>query len=238
MSWFNRLFNGLRNPSQEESAAIATYHRLPSPDKAQSVLETRFVVLDVESSGLNPFRDRLLSIGAVVVREGTIRVGEAFELVLRQDAPSDHQNILIHGIDGATQVGGRDPREALLEFLAYAGKAPLVGYHVDFDRVMIERAMKRALGVKPDNEWLDLARLLPALFPNQAARGRGLDYWLGVFSIENFARHAALADAFATAQLLLVALPRSVSTGYVYYADLCRLNDDQRWLERNQPRPR
>ena len=198
----------------------------------------RFIVLDVESSGLDPFRDRLLSIGAVVVSDGGIRVGEAFEIILRQDTPSAGHNILIHGIDGTTQMGGRDPRAALLAFLEYAGRAPLVGYHVDFDRVMIERAMRRALGFKPVNDWLDLARLLPALFPNQAARGRGLDHWLTAFSIENFARHAALADAFATAQLLLLVLTQAASVGRMQYADLLRLEKNQRWLDRNQPRKR
>ncbi|MGH8758562.1 MAG: hypothetical protein ACREVW_03500, partial [Burkholderiales bacterium] len=42
---------------------------------------------------------------------------------------------------------------------------------------------------------------------------RGLDQWLAYFGIENYARHDALADAFSTAQLLLVLLERAASQG-------------------------
>ena len=234
MNWLRRLLRRPPELSSERRAVLATYQDLTAPPLHQPVRETRFVVLDVETSGLNPFRDRLLSIGAVVVRHGAIRLGEAMEVVLKQAAPSDGQNILVHGIDGTTQLAGQDPPEALAAFLAYAGKGPLVGYHVDFDRIMIERAMREALGIKPANEWLDLARLMPALYPEAAARGRGLDFWLETFSIQNAARHNAVADALATAQLLQVALARAGASGWERYADLRRLDDDQGWLERTQ----
>jgi DNA polymerase-3 subunit epsilon len=234
MNWLRRLLWRPPALSGSQRAVLAAYRDLAAPPLNQAVRDTRFVVLDVETSGLNPFRDRLLSIGAVVVRDGAIRLGEAMEVVLKQTAPSDGKNILVHGIDGTTQLAGQDPPEALAAFLAYAGKAPLVGYHVDFDRIMIERALRQELGMKPVNEWLDLARLMPALYPEAAARGRGLDYWLEAFSIENAARHNAVADALATAQLLQVALARAGAGGRQRYADLRRLDDDQGWLERTR----
>jgi DNA polymerase-3 subunit epsilon len=50
--------------------------------------------------------------------------------------------------------------------------------------------------------WVDLAWLAPALLPERALSCKGLDAWLKAFGIANFKRHDALADAFATAQLL------------------------------------
>ena len=238
MNWLRRLFRRPPELSGEHRAAIAAYQGLAAPSPAPSARATRFVVLDVESSGLNPFRDRLLSIGAVVVQGGVIRLEAALEVVLKQDTPSDIRNILVHGIDGAAQLGGEDPRAALLSFLAFAGKQPLVGYHVDFDRVMIERATKRFLGIDLANDWLDLARLVPGLFPKEGAAGRGLDYWLGVFGIDNAARHNALSDALASAQLLQVALARAEAAGKRGYTDLRRIDDDQGWLQRAQREPR
>jgi len=236
MNWFRRWLRRAPVLTPEEGVAISKYREASPPLSAHVIHDTRFVVLDVETSGLDPYRDRLLSIGAVTVHDGTVALSDAFEVVLRQDVASDPPNILVHGIGGSMQLSGREARVALLEFIAYAGRAPLVGYHVDFDRVMIVRALQGAFGIQPLNDWLDLARILPALFPHLARRGRGLDFWLSQFSIDNFSRHDAMADALATAQLLQVALPQGRVAGLTTYGDLKRLEKNQRWLERTQPR--
>jgi DNA polymerase III subunit epsilon len=59
--------------------------------------------------------------------------------------------------------------------------------------------------------WLDLATLAPAFFPGRA--GHDLDGWLGAFGIECSARHDALGDAYATAQLFLVMLAEARRQG-------------------------
>ena len=60
----------------------------------------------------------------------------SFYHVLRQAAPSSVENILVHGIGGTEQTAGLEPAEALLAFVEYAGGAPLVAYHADFDRAI------------------------------------------------------------------------------------------------------
>ena len=66
----------------------------------------RWVVLDVETSGLDPRRDRLLAIAAVCIsvesdasgldhQKLTIDVSDSFEAVLKQDMASDKDNILL-----------------------------------------------------------------------------------------------------------------------------------------------
>lgn len=192
----------------------------------------RAVVVDVEASGLDPRRDRLISIGAIGVLGGLARYAETFEVVLRQEAPSAEANILVHGIGGEAQLAGREPAAGLLDFLAFAGKAPLVAFHADFDRILVERAIAPALGIKPGNLWLDLALLAPALFPDQPSGARTLDDWLRRFGIGNDDRHNALADALATAQLLLVALAQAGKQGLTTWAQLAGLQEGQRWISR------
>jgi DNA polymerase-3 subunit epsilon len=192
----------------------------------------RTVVVDVEASGLDPLHDRLISIGAIGVCSGLAHYDDAFEVVLRQEEASGEANILVHGIGGTAQLAGRAPAAAMRDFLAFAGEAPLVAFHADFDRILIEGAAVAALGMKPRNRWLDLALLAPALFPDQPEGERTLDHWLRRFGIENYDRHNALADALATAQLLLVALAEAGRQGLTGWAQLARLQEGQRWLSR------
>jgi DNA polymerase-3 subunit epsilon len=234
MDWLRRLFATGPRLSMEQSLALAAFHARPEISAATPLARLRCVVVDVEATGLDPFNDRLISIGAVSVEGGTVRLGSGFEVVLCQPQASSRANILIHGIDGTTQLAGLDPPSALIRFLDYAERAPLVGFHADFDRILIDRAATKAFGRTPPFVWLDLAYLAPALLaePGMTAP-QGLDAWSQRFGITNHARHNALADALATAQLLQVALARAMATGVTTLDDLQRIEKDQRWLSRH-----
>jgi len=231
LNWARRLFQRRPRLDSEKILALAAYHA-HSPVPVNVPLETlRFVVADVETTGLNPFADQLISIGAVELLDSRILLASGFEVVFRQPQASANANILVHGIDGTTQMGGVDPAAASLLFLDFAKNSPLVGFHADFDRLMIDRAFTKALGCAPSNHWLDLAFLAPAVMPEPNRRlPRGLDEWMDRFGIANLARHNALADALATAQLLQVVLAEAVKQGICTLADLIKLEQDQRWL--------
>lgn len=172
-----------------------------------SVDEHRWVVLDVESSGLDPKRDRLLAFAALGVHfdAGAPRIhfGDSFEVVLRQGttpAAPDKGNILLHGIGVAAQRAGAEPAQALADFDAWLGESPLVAFHAPFDRALIERTYRTALDRDLRNPWLDLDPLARVLHPE--VRGRALDDWLAHFRIQCALRHQAAADTLATTELL------------------------------------
>lgn len=188
----------------------------------------RWVVVDCETSGLEVSRDRLLSIGAVAVRAGRVELADAFSRLLRQAQASASENILVHGIGAQAQASGDEPRRVLEDFVAYAGQAPLVAFHAPFDRAMLERAA-RAQGLRWRRQWLDVAELLRVLFPAHAKRCRGLDDWLGAFGIAHDARHDALGDALATAQLTLIALEAAGRHGFASVGEVLRAAHGARW---------
>ncbi len=193
--------------------------------------QSRYVVVDVESTGLDLNRDRLIAIGAVAVVEGRIVLADSFEGVLRQEQVSDRDNILIHGIGAEAQREGDPPVTALLDFLDYLGSAPLVAFHVTFDATLMGNALKHHLGLKFRRSWLDLAYLMPALLPDYAARYHSLDEWAHHFHLTNYARHSALADALVTAQLLLCSLPLATAQQAHHYQSLVDLERLQRWRQ-------
>jgi DNA polymerase-3 subunit epsilon len=203
MRWLTNLLNRHVQLTTEQITRLNHWHKLPSPSAPQLLHAARFVVVDVETSGLNLSKDYLIAIGAVAIENGKIAVSDSFDMVLQQAHSSSKQNILIHGISGATQVEGVDPVEVLLAFLEYVKKDPLIAFHVAFDETMLRKSIRQHLGFDFKHIWLDLAYATPALYPDSAKRSQGLDEWLRHFQIQNYARHNALADAVSTAQLFL-----------------------------------
>jgi DNA polymerase-3 subunit epsilon len=188
---------------------------------------TRWVVVDVETAGLDPARDALLAIGGVAVRDGRIDVDDSLELVVRPEATSTRDNILVHGIGEGAQRDGTDPAHACAAFLEWAGDAPRVAFHAAFDRTALDRAARAYAGGPPKVEWIDLAALAPVL--NPAVRATALDDWLAHFAIPVELRHHASADAFATAMLFLKLLAQ-VPTGERDLRSLRTLERARRWI--------
>lgn len=162
---------------------------------------TRWVVVDCETSGLDAARDRLLSVGVVRVHAGRVELSPVLDARVRQDAPSARENILVHGIGGDAQLAGLPLADVISGLERFAANATPAGFHASFDAAVLKRH-----GLRLEAKWLDLAGLLPAFFPEKGRFDSALEHWLAAFGIPALARHDALGDAFATAQLLLVAL--------------------------------
>jgi len=199
---------------------VSAWQSLPEFSRKADFEHSRCVVLDVETTGLNLMTDALISIGAVAVVKGRIALDDSFYVVLRQSKSSGKKNILVHGISGSAQRKGDSPADALLEFLEYLGKDPLVAFHAAFDETMIRRAMRQYLGISFKHLWLDMAFIMPALFPDLMYSHPGLDDWSAHFGIRNEDRHNAMADALVTAQLLLIAINTSRQTGNSSYSEM------------------
>jgi DNA polymerase-3 subunit epsilon len=192
----------------------------------------RWVVVDTETSGLDPETDRLLGIGAVAVDGDGIQPDDSFEVVLGGDPAGDAANIVVHGIGHGAQREGMPGPEALAAFRAWAADAPLVAFHADFDRAVLRRAYAGAGMPTAEAPWLDLAPLAAALVP-KAARygGHSLDDWLAVFGIECTIRHNAAADALATAELLLRLRALAAGEGAQGFTALQKIARQKKWLQ-------
>lgn len=188
----------------------------------------RWVVLDTETSGLDPRRDRLLAIGAVAVDGQGIRLGDSFEAVVRTEGVGTPDNVVVHGIGHGTQREGMPVAAALRAFHAYLDDAPCVGFHSAFDREVLTRAFAQAGAGAPPARWLDLEPLAASLA--SVSGRRSLDDWLTVYAIEVSARHNAAGDALATAELLLRLRARAAAQGVRSFAALARLGRQGRWL--------
>lgn len=172
--------------------------------------EVRFVVLDTETTGTDPRKDSLISIGAVVVQGGQILLDDQFEVIVKffHNTPS----VMVHGVTREiAQSEGVEETEALIQLLSFVGNGVIVGHHIGFDVEVIQRACQRRFGLDFSNRWLDTMELtlhlqdMGGLPEEKDAKGPdfSLDGLCRRFRIPPHDRHTAAGDAFITAQIFL-----------------------------------
>jgi DNA polymerase III subunit epsilon len=155
----------------------------------------QFVVLDVETTGLNPEVHRILEISLVSVSNG--EVTEAWSTYLNPEGPVGKTEI--HGITDAAVQSSPKFREVVEEISKRTDGVAIVAHNARFDLAFLRSEFERA-GYK--SPWLPSICTLSAsnYYQPHLARRRLADCCddIGV-KIEN--AHSATGDAIATAQL-------------------------------------
>jgi DNA polymerase-3 subunit epsilon len=210
---------------------LARWRGLPEADLQAAPGMARFIVVDVEPTGFDPRVDRVGAIGAVTVENRRIVRGRSFYASLGEPNSAASENGLAPVRAPGDRGEGGDPTQALLAFLEFVGKTPLVTYHAAFVEAMIRKATRAYLGERFRRVWLDLAELAPDLLGNDGHRRSDLDGWLERFGIEAHRRHDAACDALASAQLLLVVLAQA-EAAQMRVGQMVRSPDASRWLRR------
>lgn len=171
-------------------------------DENITIEETRFVVLDTETTGFDYDNDRILCIGALVLQNGIINVQESFEVYLEQDH-YDKSTAQIHGILKDLLIKRPTELEALQQFLDFLGDSIIIAHHTIFDVTMINKALERNGLPHLTNKTLDTAYLYKKTLIQSHLFERKDHYTLDdladKFDISKKDRHTALGDAYITA---------------------------------------
>ncbi len=189
------LKGGTRSPAslpEDVRLALEAWRASTAPALDGPHFHTRYVVVDVATSGSRAAEDELLGISAVGVQAGSILPADAFALDLAADVAADA------AVD-----------RQLMAFLTYAAKAPLVTYHSPFVSGFLQRAYKERLGVDFQPQWIDLAWLLPSLFPEKSMKVVALDDWLEMFGLGSSGRRDTMANTLVLARLFQMLLVRA-----------------------------
>jgi len=183
-----------------------------------SIEETRFVVLDTETTGFDYDSDRILCIGALVLQNGVIAIQDSFEVYIEQDH-YDKSTAQIHGILKAFVIQRPTELEALEQFLAFLGDAIIIAHHTIFDITMINKALERNGLPLLTNQHLDTAILYKKTLIKSHLFERKDHYTLDdladKFDISKKDRHTALGDAYITAIAFLKIVKKLKEKKYI-----------------------
>lgn len=188
----------------------------------KSIENTRFVVFDTETTGLDIANDRILSIGAISIFDNIIDVSDSFEIYLKQDQ-FKAESVEIHGILKEGNLTKLPEAEAVEHFVNYIGTAVLVAHHTAFDIEMINAALKRLELPKLKNKTIDTGILYKKLEGKKDSHFN-LDVLCKEFNIPKHDRHTAAGDAFITALLFLKIISKLKKERNLHYSDLFRVS--------------
>jgi len=165
--------------------------------------QVRFIVLDSETTGLDPRKDRIVTIGAIAVANHEILIEDSFEALLKVQHNSSA--VTVHGVTREESRAGVDEPVALENFLRYLGDGVIVGHHIGHDVATFNAGYERHFGFRLENPSLDTMSLTLNLERDGAFAGRppiqeySLDALCVLFDIIPHDRHTAPGDAFMTA---------------------------------------
>lgn len=118
-----------------------------------------WVALDCETTGLNPRSDEIIAIGAVRIVGNRVLTSERMDLLVRPEHGVSAESIRVHRLREQDVQDGVPAEEAMRRLLHFIGARPLVGYYLEFDVAMINRTLKRTLGLTLPQEKIEVSRL-------------------------------------------------------------------------------
>ena len=155
-----------------------------------------YIALDLETTGLNPSRDRILEIGAVRVVDGQIE--ETYETLVNPGRKLDKRIEELTGITDEMAAGGMDTRTAVTGLVEFCGELPLLGHNILFDYSFLKQNTMN-LSLPFEKEGIDTLKIARVLFPKM--EHRSLQSLCCYYQIRQEKAHRAVSDALSAMEL-------------------------------------
>ena len=161
----------------------------------------RYVALSIETTGLNPSQDVILSIGAIALLNDTIYIGESFEVILMQNQYLNENKNANDFLLVSNQPKVAE-NKAIEEFINFIGNATLIGHRIHFDIEMINESLEKLSCGRLKNEALDVEVMYKKLHDIND-KNFSLNELTQIFKIEKNERLSTIDDAYTIALLFL-----------------------------------
>lgn len=222
------IFDFLFPSPRKKAECVMAYEQAFTPKipASRGLALLPFVVLDTETTGLNPKADYILSFGAVKLKGFQMNIEDSMECYLHTPSRS-REAIEVHEI---LQPGDLIDLPSFAErFLSYIENSIVVGHHVGFDLEMLTKALKPFGFRKFLNPVLDTHSLAVRLEKGphyDSSIGKPGEYSLDSlcerYQIALDDRHTAAGDAYLTAQLLMKLLKLAEKKGIRSFGELIK----------------
>ncbi|MGI9422991.1 MAG: 3'-5' exonuclease, partial [Hyphomicrobiaceae bacterium] len=143
-----------------------SFERLSATHGSVPLLSIPTVVLDTETTGLDPATDRVVQVGAVRLKGNQIDRHDTFDVLINPQVPIPASSTAIHGIGEQDVVAAADFTAALTKFAAWTGPALVVGYAIGFDLSVLRAEHARNGTTWQGPRSLDVRDLIQVIAPD------------------------------------------------------------------------
>ena len=157
---------------------------------SDSIYSIRFCALDIETTGVNPYSDRIVEIGVSAFTIGGER--ETYRTLVNPGCPIPQQVVSIHGITDAMVADSPRCETVLPSLIEFIGSSPLIIHNTRFDLSFLDIECRRAFRTLPSWSSYDTVILSRKTFPE--IRNHKLDTLCEHFALP-LEHHRALQDA-------------------------------------------
>ena len=154
------------------------------------------VVIDVETTGLDYTKERIIEFAGVKLVNGKIK--DKFETLVNTHQHIRKTSQAIHGISEADLEGAPEEEEIYPKIFEFIGDAPIVAHNAIFDYSFLNKTSKRLFDKPFENNYIDTQMMFKEVYPQYESCG--LDSLVSVFQGTNEKRHRAMGDAMALAE--------------------------------------
>ena len=168
--------------------------------------DNEYVCFDCETTGLDPKKDDIISIGAVIIKNNTIVASKKFVKFVKPKTKLQADAIKIHHIRVCDLEDAEDINVVIEEFLNFIGNRTLVGYFLEFDIAMINKYVKPKLGITLPNKTLEVSAIYHDYkmeFIPQGHIDLRFNTIMKELQIPSLGKHDAYNDAIMTSMIFI-----------------------------------
>ncbi len=186
---------------------LKDYYRTDTATLDRPYDEVDCLAIDLETTGLDPANDEILSVGFVPIVAGRIRLAQAETILIRPTRPVSHESVVVHGLTEAQLVDAPPLKDAMPRILAaLTGRVP-VAHHARVEREFLSKACRRLYGFPLETPFIDTMALERRALERKGKPVGPGDLKLGAcrarYGLPRYRAHDALRDALAAGELFL-----------------------------------
>jgi DNA polymerase III epsilon subunit family exonuclease len=161
--------------------------------------ELEYIIVDIETTGLEPAQAEITEIGAIKAKGGDIK--DIFSALIRPKKSIPPNITRLTGIDDEMVRDCPAAETVLPQFISFIGNHLLIAHNAEFDIPFIKHHVKQATGQEISNRLACTLKLSRYLLPNLA--NHKLHTVAAHFGLAAADRHRAMGDVETTFQIWL-----------------------------------
>ena len=193
---------------QTNNNPFSDYLKKNIPARNDEVIQTEFLVLDFETTGLDATKNNILSLGYTVICNNKVQLSRNVYFIIRQENQLSSQNVSIHQITDSDAEQGVSLKHAIDCLLSDLSGKVLVAHHASIEQKFLNAACLKLYGFELPVRIVDTMQLEKKRLERRHSGIKQNQLRLfnirKAYGLPRYKAHNALEDAVSTAELLLV----------------------------------